>query len=313
MVHRVQQQPDRSLSPLYIKLGSSLKVATMSINFQDDFVSAVAGLPQFYEGHAVDVQQIARLAESCNHIKTFEQFLIANESDKLSVAKKAEVRAWERVLKTEFKNKSNEVSEPVRLDAQSFQAETSRRNHSQVDALSGHLDVLLSQQTGHTVYKSGHCLSLSDRLFQDESFVSMQFTGADLINSNWYRCNLTKADFSFVKAQGARFQQANFTGGFLKGALLEQAVFVDCQFQGCSFKGADLRKTNFSGNDLKGVDFKNADLTDADLSNCNLTGANLEGANLTRTNLLGANLTGTSLKKANVSLKAKIAAWLMNL
>lgn len=94
-----------------------------------------------------------------------------------------------------------------------------------------------------------------------------------------------RADFSFMKLEGASLCHAD-----LRGAVLI---------------GADLNDTDFSGADLRGAilafaSLKNACFADADLRQSNLQGANMTHAYLATALLDGADMKGMRTEGAKL-------------
>jgi uncharacterized protein YjbI with pentapeptide repeats len=109
------------------------------------------------------------------------------------------------------------------------------------------------------------------------------------------KLNLSRANLSEVKLQGANLSRAYLSGTNLSRANLQGAFFI----------GADLYWTNLEGANLEGADLRLAQLEaafliGADLRLAKLEGVNLRDANLGLANLRLAKLEGAKLRWANL-------------
>jgi hypothetical protein len=112
-----------------------------------------------------------------------------------------------------------------------------------------------------------HLLSASDatRLIRE---------GAKLVETNFVRADLRKADLTGVTVNGANFRDAK----------LQDAILTTARLGAASFVGTDLRKAN---------------LVDADLSYCRFIESNLEGADLTGSRVYGISAWNLELSDAS--------------
>jgi pentapeptide repeat protein len=120
--------------------------------------------------------------------------------------------------------------------------------------------------------------------------------GANLYNANLYEAHLPWADLT-----GARLDRAHLPGAHLPGANLSKA-----DLSGVHLNWANLRNANLREADLTGARLDGADLPGAILGGANLAGADLTGAVLVKTNLTEADLTGChvyGIAAWNVKLK----------
>ena len=108
------------------------------------------------------------------------------------------------------------------------------------------------------------------RASEKSSFANGSFKQVTAKESIWESADLSGADFSFSKMEGASFAKANLTTAKLTAA------------------------------DMKNARFEKADLSDADLVLANLLESSFEGANLTRCDCRNANLYGSEFLNAIV-------------
>ncbi len=116
--------------------------------------------------------------------------------------------------------------------------------------------------------------------FSDSSFI--QVSGKESI---WEEANLTGANFSFAKLEGANFTKATLDGSCLRASELKTARFLRA-----SLNNADLIQVNC----LEGS-FEKADLSNADMRGANLYGAEFLDAKIKNTKFEKANLKMTKL------------------
>ena len=115
-------------------------------------------------------------------------------------------------------------------------------------------------------------------------------SGANLVDSTFYRADLRGADLSGAKLIISDFKGADLGGANLSGADLRDADLSQANLSGADFSGADLARAKLNMSDLRETDLSGADLSRADLRGVNLRGVNLSGANLENTDLTGTDL-----------------------
>lgn len=125
----------------------------------------------------------------------------------------------------------------------------------------------------------------ADLDLQGATFVSFDFTDAELFRANLGEANLALADLTGAILTSSRLTNANLTSAHLNGSYMQEADLT----------GADLSDTQ-----LIDADLSNADLSGANLRYTNFSGANLSGTNFTETDLTTATFTGASYDDTTV-------------
>ncbi|RCJ16162.1 hypothetical protein A6S26_33865 [Nostoc sp. ATCC 43529] len=134
--------------------------------------------------------------------------------------------------------------------------------------------------------------------------------------TNFYKADLTDADFTEATLKSTDFRDVNITRTrfyqtkslnrvrpgktYLQNARIRQ-VLVTGQGQEKNFDREDLRGVNLQGANLVDASFIGANLSEANLQGANLVDASFIGANLSEANLQGANLVDASFIGANLS------------
>lgn len=126
--------------------------------------------------------------------------------------------------------------------------------------------------------------------FQDADFRFVNFSGADLSNTNFYEVNFTGANLSKANLSKAEWPGSNLFDADLTGAVLVDAYLTDI----------NLSKANLISADLEGANLNNANLSDANFTAVNLKNARLAGANLSGAGLTDAKLQGARYDETTV-------------
>jgi fluoroquinolone resistance protein len=147
---------------------------------------------------------------------------------------------------------------------------------------------------------------LQGESFDDETFVGLDLTGADLRDklfagctfrnvklpeSRWARarledcvleaCELTRLAPAEMALRGVQFNRCKMMGIDWTGVgEYPDLSFADCNLDYCSFTSIRLRKTPFARCSLVEASFVDADLTEARFDSCRFTGARFERCDL---------------------------------
>jgi len=124
---------------------------------------------------------------------------------------------------------------------------------------------------------------------------------AYLVKANLSGANFEEADLTLAKLDGCNLLGANLQRASLKAADLSLANLFGANLSGAYLRGANLHKAKLALAKLKGTNLISAVVAEADLSGARLDGANLLRANLRQSNLEGANLSRANLSRANLS------------
>jgi uncharacterized protein YjbI with pentapeptide repeats len=150
--------------------------------------------------------------------------------------------------------------------------------------------------------------------------------GANLINDQLTRADLSRTDLAGAQLDGADLTGANLSHANLTGASLVETILTSANLDATNLASATLTAIvsggitgtpaalpvhwllragflmgpgiDLSGDNLAGRGLAGVDLSGANLSRVNLTGANLSKANLAHANLTSATLTGANLFRA---------------
>lgn len=139
------------------------------------------------------------------------------------------------------------------------------------------------------------------------------FTGRDLAQVSFTRCQFQGCDFSGVRLSSTRFEACRFTDCNLSNTVVDHTRFDGVQFEGCklvglNFGSADpltfsltltrclLRYVNFSQ-----VRWKKAVVTDCDAHDSDFRGAQLAGADFRKTRFRACRFHAANLEKADFS------------
>ncbi len=153
--------------------------------------------------------------------------------------------------------------------------------------------------------------SLKEAVFKSCSFFDSDkqkgcyFYAAQLVNSRFFQCDLSLADFERAdvfaieiassKAQGCSFKQANFTNVISRRKLFCSAFLTDSNFRYADFEGCQLVSC-----DLNGSSFINASFFQTNLEKCQLINADLTGIQFERLTLVGADLRNAQLDNLDI-------------
>ncbi len=153
--------------------------------------------------------------------------------------------------------------------------------------------------------------SLKEAVFETCSFFDSDeqkgcyFYAAELVNSRFFQCDLSLANFeradvfgieiSSSKAQGCSFKQANFTNVVSRRKSFSSAFLTDSNFRYADFENCQLISC-----DLNGSSFINANFFQANLEKCQLINADLTGIQFERLALAGADLRNAQLDNLDI-------------
>jgi uncharacterized protein YjbI with pentapeptide repeats len=118
---------------------------------------------------------------------------------------------------------------------------------------------------------------LSDKTFEECSFIDCNFSNCDLSYKVFMDCLFENCNFSMTKVIDSSFRDVKFKNCRLNGINFSQcnsflfAVdFNDCNLTYAIFNGMNLEKIVFDDCGVKGVDFSNANLESASFKGCDL-------------------------------------------
>lgn len=138
------------------------------------------------------------------------------------------------------------------------------------------------------VGKSFRGQNLSNKNYRCVIAKAVDFYGATINQTDFYRGNLEKAIFTGANLRNSNFTLANAQSSSFHGADLKVSVLEKANLQYASFYGADLKNSKCAG-----ADFRNANIEGTDFRNADLRNADFRGAKRSNhTNFSGANLAG---------------------
>jgi len=142
-------------------------------------------------------------------------------------------------------------------------------------------------------------------------FSGSRFNGANLsqatcTSASFFACDLHKADL-----KAANFTRADFRGAEIIGADLTEAIFKHADFRQGYMLNYDSENpdegwgqqgdTEFSGSTIRDTDLSNVMAQHTNFSDANLTGVTMHNADLQGADLSGANLTGTDFSGSSMA------------
>ncbi|WP_076411978.1 Qnr family pentapeptide repeat protein [Shewanella sp. UCD-KL12] len=158
--------------------------------------------------------------------------------------------------------------------------------------------------------------------FTDKSYYETSFSGEDLQEVIFERCEFTRCDFgradltdaSFIncrfiesgESEGCNFSYATLISASFKHCNLSMAIFTGSRCFGielreCNLQGADFSRASFANHITHKTFFCSAYITESNLSYVNLESAKLEKCELMDNRWRGANLLGASMKGSDLS------------
>jgi len=159
------------------------------------------------------------------------------------------------------------------------------------------------------------CADLSHSDLSNADFTMARLEGADLSNANVSGADFLSADLSgatlySLQTRGARFIDCDFRGARIgsdfRNTDLAMSRFQNAKVSWSSFIQCNLAACDFRGADLSGTVFAESRLVEANLSDTNLAFSSLAEANLSYADLQGSilvncDLRDSTLDKANLS------------
>lgn len=131
--------------------------------------------------------------------------------------------------------------------------------------------------------------------FEQCTFRSGQWMGADLTNARFTACTFEQCDLSNAVITGAGFRDVDFKGCKLLGLQFDQCNtfllamrFDHCRLDFASFRSLVLKGTRITACGLVEADFSGTDLRKAVLVDSDFTGAVFDGTNLEAADLRDA-------------------------
>lgn len=180
--------------------------------------------------------------------------------------------------------------------------------------------------------------SYAGRSFDAEILQGLQMKGAELDETEFYRCTFVGCDLTDASLDRTRFERCVFEACNLSNARLGKCSFLDvefkvtkllgvnwttatrplsisfegCQLDYCGFVGLSLRKTRFDECSVREANFSDADLTSAKLTRCDFAGTRFLHTNLSFADFTGAtnysiDPTQNRLKKTVFSLPEAVS------
>jgi uncharacterized protein YjbI with pentapeptide repeats len=137
----------------------------------------------------------------------------------------------------------------------------------------------------------------------DENFIESSFENKTLRGIDFSSSILTAARFHRANLINTSFYKADVTQAKLNHSILREANFLRADLSGIDlsevdFSEIDLKYINLTQIALTQTNLSNKDISDAKLFNVNLSNTDLRGANLIRAELLYTNLTKATLTGA---------------
>jgi hypothetical protein len=147
--------------------------------------------------------------------------------------------------------------------------------------------------------------SIVDVLRDGADLRGVIFRGANLIDANFYYCDLSGADLSETVMSRAvlgwcKFVETDFYWACLDGANAHHAIFDGCRLDRANFGGATLSAARFnkcSGTDLSlfNCDLSSTEFRDTDLHDCDFARSHMIGTTFIRGSLSNCNIYGISV------------------
>ncbi len=136
---------------------------------------------------------------------------------------------------------------------------------------------------------------LSDRAYEDCTFINCNFGNADLSGINFVECEFRSCSLSMAGLAGTTFRDVKFRECKMLGLHFE-----DCNelLFSVSFDGCQLDLSSFYQRPMKGTPFRNCSLREVDFTETGLAGAVFEGCDLSGAVFEKANLEGADLRTA---------------
>lgn len=211
-----------------------------------------------------------------------------------------------RILEPDFPDAIRSAPAP-QMDLATSQFILDRARKSRDGSMQGQgeaLKFLLDQ--GHTFVSSDFVgIALAETNIAGGTFSGAQFDGANLQGIEAAKANFQEADFRFAETAGAGFQGANLKRSyapFVDGSTEEKRTnFEDADLNEANFRGADLRNANFRNASLRGTALAFADVRRANFDGADLTGAYLTGAVLDGATFVNATFENTGFLGASIS------------
>ena len=146
------------------------------------------------------------------------------------------------------------------------------------------------------VFSTDHPLpdSLSDTLFENCTFNSLDFKNLKLAHAKFIDCVFKNCDFSNATLAHTKLRSCTFEDSKLLGIQwIHASDFSDPTFKGSNlsysnFSGLNLKKNKFTNCLMTDADFSGTDLSECDLSNCDFLNARFQDTNLMKANFKGA-------------------------
>ena len=158
--------------------------------------------------------------------------------------------------------------------------------------------------------------------YTGKTYIDTNFSGEDLQDARFERCEFYRCDFSradltdacfincrFVEtgtSEGCNFSYATLISASFKHCNLSMALFIGARCFGielreCNLQGADFARASFANYITHKSFFCSAYITESNLSSANLESAKLEKCELMDNRWRGANLLGASMKGSDLS------------
>lgn len=158
---------------------------------------------------------------------------------------------------------------------------------------------------------------IEDARCAGEALSGAQWSGAQIVASDFDGANLSQAVFTNARIERSDFEGAQLGGAQFDGALLSQADMANADLSGASFVKIYARNSNLSGATLDGatlasdtanlaaqfvkVKFFGASMVGATLRNALFVGADFRGADLSGATVHCADFSGARLNGANMT------------
>lgn len=151
-------------------------------------------------------------------------------------------------------------------------------------------------------------------------FTKLNFGNADLRgalfkNALFYKCDMSKVNFSASDLSESRFAEVNLTSAKFGGFFEPPAKLSGVTFIRCDLTHNFLQQHDLSHSDLSGTDFSNSNMIATIFKGATANGAIFKSVSLSRANFSACSLSNTEfvdsdLTSANFSLaKLKLAAF----
>lgn len=137
---------------------------------------------------------------------------------------------------------------------------------------------------------------LGDTTLKGSHWSDVRFEHCDLVNADWEKAALQRAEFVSSRLGGMRLAHARIEHVIFRGCQLDFAVFWSARLRNVRFEDCRLLEASFEGVDMEGVVFRSCDLSRASMTGARLAGTDLRGCTISDMTIGLAELRGAILE-----------------